>query len=92
MNTTMTRTLVILCMLGAATLPFAPIATRVAPTNPPVTVGVTKVERPDTSVAADPRADRTFHPDSNALTPAQMVAAWQAEIDRLFPPVMAGGG
>ena len=43
--------------------------------------------------APDPRADRTFHPDyRNALTPGQMGAAWQAEIDRLFPQPVTGGG
>jgi hypothetical protein len=43
--------------------------------------------------APDPRADRTFHPDyRNALTPGQMSAAWQAEIDRLFPQPVTGGG
>ena len=37
--------------------------------------------------------DRTFHPDfSKALTTGQMTAAWQAELDRLFPPPAIGGG
>jgi len=43
--------------------------------------------------APDTRSDRSFHPDySKALTPGQMSAAWQAEIDRLFPPPLTGGG
>ena len=43
--------------------------------------------------APDTRRDRTFHPDySKALTPGQMSAAWQAEIDRLFPQPVTGGG
>jgi hypothetical protein len=43
--------------------------------------------------APDPRSDRTFHPDySKALTPGQMGAAWQAEMDRLFPQPATGGG
>jgi hypothetical protein len=43
--------------------------------------------------APDARNDRTFHPDySKALTPGQMSAAWQAEIDRLFPQPVTGGG
>ncbi|HEX3463261.1 MAG TPA: hypothetical protein VHS78_04295 [Candidatus Elarobacter sp.] len=37
--------------------------------------------------------DRTFHPDySKALTPGQMSAAWQAEWDRISPPIITGGG
>jgi hypothetical protein len=84
----MTKALVILCALGIASLPLAPIAAQAASTTTP--------ESAPKSVAApaeDPRADRTFHPDySHALTPGQMTVAWQAEIDRLFPPVMAGGG
>jgi hypothetical protein len=43
--------------------------------------------------AKDLRTDRTFHPDySHALSAGQMSAAWQAELDRLFPPVVTGGG
>lgn len=43
--------------------------------------------------APDARNDRAFHPDySKALTPGQMSAAWQAEIDRLFPQPVTGGG
>ena len=37
--------------------------------------------------------DATFHPDySKALTVEQMSAAWQAELDRLFPQPVTGGG
>ena len=43
--------------------------------------------------APDARNDRNFHPDySKALTPGQMSAAWQAEMDRLFPQPVTGGG
>jgi hypothetical protein len=39
------------------------------------------------------KADRDFHPDySRAITPAQMDAAWNAELERIFPPAHAGGG
>jgi hypothetical protein len=55
-------------------------------------IGVTNAARAAVP-AADPRNDRTFHPDySKALTPGQMSAAWQAEIDRLFPQPVTGGG
>ena len=38
-------------------------------------------------------ADTTFHPDySKALTSGQMSAAWQAELDRINPPFVTGGG
>jgi hypothetical protein len=34
-----------------------------------------------------------FHPDySRALTVEQMTAAWNAEIDRVFPVPVTGGG
>jgi hypothetical protein len=84
----MTKAFTILSALGIASLAFAPIAAPAASSDAPVTIGATSVQPAD-----DSRSDRTFHPDySNALTPAQMSLAWQAEIDRLFPPVMAGGG
>jgi hypothetical protein len=39
------------------------------------------------------KADRDFHPDySHAITPAQMDAAWNAEIERVFQPPHGGGG
>lgn len=54
------------------------------------------------SVAAGPgrpqptpaqRTDTTFHPNyDHALSVGQMSAAWQAEIDRLFPQPVTGGG
>ncbi|MBV9439339.1 MAG: hypothetical protein JOZ24_05030 [Candidatus Eremiobacteraeota bacterium] len=38
-------------------------------------------------------ADRSFHPDySRALSVEQMTRAWRDEIDRLNPPLGAGGG
>ena len=52
-------------------------------------IGSTRAATPGT----EPRLDRTFHPDfSRALSPGQMQSAWQSELDRLFPPMMAGGG
>jgi hypothetical protein len=37
--------------------------------------------------------DRKFHPDdSKALTPGQLTAAWNAEIDRVFETPVTGGG
>ena len=88
----MTKALLMLCALAPASLPFAPIAAQAAPT-PAEAIGITVAAPAETPCADDARADRTFHPDySNALTPSQMQVAWQAEIDRLFAPVMAGGG
>jgi len=43
--------------------------------------------------AVPPVDERVFHPDySKSLTAGQMTAAWQAELDRLFPPPAIGGG
>jgi hypothetical protein len=39
------------------------------------------------------RTDMTFHPNyDNALSVGQMSAAWHAELDRLFPQPVTGGG
>lgn len=55
-------------------------------------IGVAKTARAAVQ-QPDPRNDRNFHPDySRALTPGQMSAAWQAEMDRLFPQPVTGGG
>jgi len=44
-------------------------------------------------LASTAQAGRSFHPDySRALTVDQMNRAWQAELDRLNPPVVTGGG
>jgi hypothetical protein len=51
-------------------------------------VGMAKPATP-----AQPAADKNFHPDySHALTVDQMTRAWQAELDRLNPPIVTGGG
>jgi hypothetical protein len=53
-------------------------------------IGIANAKRP---AQADARADRTFHPNyANALTAEQMSHAWQAEADRLSPPIVTGGG
>jgi hypothetical protein len=40
-----------------------------------------------------PRTETTFHPNyDHALSVGQMSAAWQAELDRLFPQPVTGGG
>ncbi len=55
-------------------------------------IGVTTVRSMPQPVVL-PRADATFHPDySKALSVGQMSAAWQAELDRLFPQPVTGGG
>jgi hypothetical protein len=42
---------------------------------------------------SDPRADRTFHPDySRALSVEQVTRAWQAEMERIAPQPVTGGG
>jgi len=56
-------------------------------------IGITNAPRRTIPTASTTTTDRTFHPDfSNALTPGQMSAAWQAEVDRLNPQPIAGGG
>src|SRR6202451_1624115 len=40
-----------------------------------------------------PRTETTFRPNyDHALSVGQMSAAWQAELDRLFPQPVTGGG
>lgn len=42
---------------------------------------------------SDLENDRSFHPDySHALSVEQMTAAWNAEINRLIPVPISGGG
>ena len=54
-------------------------------------IGVTAVRSAPVVQPAQP--DRAFHPDyRGALSAGEMSAAWQAEIDRLFPPPPTGGG
>jgi hypothetical protein len=54
--------------------------------------GVTTIQRmPQATVPA--RTGMTFHPNyDTALSVGQMSAAWQAELDRLFPQPVTGGG
>jgi hypothetical protein len=54
-------------------------------------IGVTTVQRTEPTLPA--RTDTTFHPNyDKALSVGQMSAAWQAELDRLFPQPVTGGG
>ncbi|MBV8748074.1 MAG: hypothetical protein JO103_00010 [Candidatus Eremiobacteraeota bacterium] len=56
-------------------------------------IGVANAPRRTIPAASTATSDRTFHPDyGTALTPAQMSAAWQAEVDRLIPQPLTGGG
>gem|GEM_PF-2088648 len=56
-------------------------------------IGVSNAARTAVRPPSDPRADRTFHPDySHALSAEQMSRAWQAEIERLSPQPVTGGG
>ncbi|MEA2787568.1 MAG: hypothetical protein QOF71_3672 [Candidatus Eremiobacteraeota bacterium] len=56
-------------------------------------IGVANAKRNAPLAQSDARADRTFHPNyAGALTIDQMARAWQAEADRLAPPIVTGGG
>jgi hypothetical protein len=56
-------------------------------------IGIANAKRTASAAQTDPRADRTFHPNyANALTIDQMSRAWQAEAERLAPPIVTGGG
>jgi hypothetical protein len=53
-------------------------------------IGIAQAGRPADSAAP---IDKTFHPNyDHALTVEQMTHAWQAELDRLNPPIVTGGG
>jgi hypothetical protein len=57
------------------------------------TIGSVRSIAAPTSMRTDPGSDRVFHPDySRALSVEQMTAAWNAEINRLFPVPITGGG
>jgi hypothetical protein len=57
------------------------------------TIGSVRSIAAPTSMRTDPGSDRVFHPDySRALSAEQMTAAWNAEINRLFPVPITGGG
>jgi hypothetical protein len=56
-------------------------------------IGITNAKRTAPPAQAGTRTDRTFRPDyANALSIDQMSRAWQAEIDRLAPQLVTGGG
>jgi hypothetical protein len=56
-------------------------------------IGIANAKRTAPPAQAGTRADRTFHPnDAKALTVDQMSRAWQAEVDRLSPQIVTGGG
>jgi len=56
-------------------------------------IGIANAKRTATPAQADTSADRTFHPNyANALTIDQMSRAWQAEVDRISPQIVTGGG
>ena len=78
-------------LLGAASIVFAGAAAQAASADElsSVTTAITSAGPvPDQS-----GIDRTFHPDySQALTPGQMIVAWNAEIDRVFQTPISGGG
>jgi hypothetical protein len=87
----------------AACIAALPGVAAAAPTAPPVLTTARAMPRAQTidlsrTVMSTPRPDesgidRKFHPDySKALTPAQMTAAWNAEIDRVFETPVTGGG
>lgn len=63
------------------------------PVNQLRVIGVTSAGRITTAPQPDPGADRAFHPDyTKALSAEQLSRAWQAELDRLAPPLVTGGG
>lgn len=81
--------------LIAASTPFANAADAVAATSPldapAAPYQIIAIQRRQASAPA--RTDMTFHPNyDNALSVGQMSAAWQAELDRLFPQPVTGGG
>ncbi len=56
-------------------------------------IGVTTALRTAQKQPLPSTINPTFHPDySKALTTGQMSAAWQAELDRINPPFVTGGG
>ena len=56
-------------------------------------IGIANAKRTAPPAQADTRADKTFHPNyAGALTIDQMSRAWQAEVDRLSPQIVTGGG
>ena len=69
--------------------PTVQIASGMRDTN---VVAISNVPKPP-SKRDESRTDRTFHPDySKALTPDQMQAAWNAEINSVFQTAISGGG
>jgi phage tail tape-measure protein len=79
-STALTATVMTLVATGSA---FAPCAH--------TTSAVVGPGRPQPTPA--PRTETTFRPNyDRALSVGQMSAAWQAELDRLFPQPVTGGG
>jgi hypothetical protein len=66
------------------------VASSAAASADDATTGLTFV----VTTSTDPvPTNRDFHPDySPALTVDQVTAVWNAEIARVFQPVLAGGG
>jgi hypothetical protein len=57
------------------------------------TIGTVRTTAAPSSTTSELGSDRGFHPDySHALSVEQMTAAWNAEINRLFPVPITGGG
>jgi hypothetical protein len=57
------------------------------------TIGTVRSTAGPPSTRSELGSDRAFHPDySHALSVEQMTAAWNAEIERLFPVPVTGGG
>lgn len=76
--------------LIAMSSPFANAAEAAAGASSPQVVTTVHCAPPATPPA---RTDTTFHPNyDHALSVGQMSAAWQAELDRLFPQPVTGGG
>jgi hypothetical protein len=74
--------------------PAAPTELDSGVTQQTRTIGtVRSTATPTRSTRTDLEGDRVFHPDySRALSVEQLTAAWNAEIDRLFPVPVTGGG
>jgi hypothetical protein len=69
--------------------PTAQIASGMRDTN---VVGISNAPRPPAK-QDESGIDRTFHPDySHALTPEQMTAAWNNEVNRILETPITGGG
>jgi len=69
------------------------LVTDAPPTATLRVIGVANAARPATAPRRDQRSDRAFNPNfTKALSAEQTSRAWQAEIDRLMPQPVTGGG